>query len=288
MFVPRRVTSFPQASRIRESSDRGGKEVNSISSQSQITVKPAQGAYPNRIAVFRKLVRPIGMTQRHLASETGVSVRELRRIEKGQVMPRASVLLRLAQSLRVPSSQLMDPDAVSQQNRRSAKRVLAVGVTSRRAALVCIDENFVIVEAEPLFLRKLSSVPTKVACVVGRVLQSWKRHHPARVVIENGTVSGDRDQSGEIITDVVARLGGVGLSPTRMSYREACTKIAGQPSPRKCAAVLAGQYDLLAQRLEPSQRLKICADDRLRDQRPLLAALSLAHATVLEEFLRLG
>jgi len=256
--------------------------VKSISTNSQLFVKSCG---VNRIGTLRRLTRPGGMTQKQLADLAGLSVRELRRVEAGEVTPKAPVLIGIAHALRVPTSELMDATRGTSQA-TGVKRVLAVSITLRRAVLVCIDQKFSIIDVDPAFLRRLSSTSRKASRISERVIAAHDRFKPTLIVIEDGLGDPDRDGTAMLAEDVAKRL--ADRCPTRLSYRRACLQIAGQENPKACAAILSAQYDILTDRLAQARRLTITGDDRLRDQKPLLAALALAHATVLEEFLRLG
>jgi transcriptional regulator with XRE-family HTH domain len=61
--------------------------------------------FPNRIGDLRKGIRH-RLTQAELASRMGVSERHLRRIEKGDVVPNAIMLRRIAEVLLVAVSDL--------------------------------------------------------------------------------------------------------------------------------------------------------------------------------------
>ena len=258
--------------------------MNRISTQSQENVK-SRGTTPgNRIGLLRRLARPRPMTQNQLAKIAGVSERELRRIETGEVTLKGPVLFRIARALHVGIGDLVE----SNEHENRAKRVLAVGVTSRRASIVCIDAKFMIIDAEPLFLRRLSSLSRKAERISKRVSSSFARLRPDLTIIEDGFGDPEHDPTARLADAVARNLGELDIHSTRLTYRRACKQIAGQVNPRACAAILSGQYDVLTERLAAAERLTICADDRLRDGRPLLAAIAMAHATVLEEFLRLG
>jgi hypothetical protein len=68
-----------------------------------------------------------------------------------------------------------------------------------------------------------------------------------------------------------------------MSFRTACVEIVGEFNPRRCAEVLAAQYENLADRIvQPTAPWRPC-DDRVRDRRSMLAAIAISHAAILDE-----
>ena len=290
---------IPHSTRIRETINRGGKEVNCISTQHQHSVNPKPQApvqrvvFPNRIALYRRVLQHGSITQDQLADAVGITSREVRRIESGTVIPSGTVLVRIARALHASTSELVEDPAPASGSRASydrkeSQRVLALGVTARRCALLCLDSDFVIVDATSIYLRHVSTLRSKTRRIAEKLLEVRDRLNPRHVLVEDGFEPSRRDLARKIAEGAARALAQSGLEPRRMTFRSASLSIAGQPNPRRCAAVLAGQYDVLAARLRASHKLRSSTDDRIRDERPLLAALALAHATVLEEFLLPG
>jgi len=154
--------------------------------------------------------------------------------------------------------------------------------------MVCLDASLAIIAAENVYLRHLTSHDGRTARVIDRLRACVARLRPDIVLVEDGLGHPLQDRAQHIADDVAKSAEGQQSTIQRMSFRRASLAISGRTDSRRCAAILAGQYDVLSERLEASAQIRVHADDRRRDQRPLLAALAIAHATVLEEFLRLG
>lgn len=102
---------------VEPSTQAGARRWQTISTRNTHSVKPKQSragrvlrgvsrlAFPNCIAELRSKTSPV-LTQRELSVTLGISDRQLRRIERGKVLPDAKLLGRIAKALAVAVADL--------------------------------------------------------------------------------------------------------------------------------------------------------------------------------------
>ena len=162
-------------------------------------------------------------------------------------------------------------------------RVAAVGVSARRVAFVCLDVDLQVVDLHVWYLRRLRRWEAKSACVRDRLPRALRESEPHRLLVEKPVCLPQQADALRLADAIADCARSEGYHTERMSFQTACVEIVGEFNAKRCAEVLAAQYEALASRIaQPVAKWRAC-DDRVRDRRSMLAAVAIAHAAVMGE-----
>jgi hypothetical protein len=166
--------------------------------------------------------------------------------------------------------------------------VLTVSVSSRTLGIVCVDAGLRLISVRTHDLRHHRTADAKVRAVRVGLSRAVQELSPARVIIETAAPS-PRSQVRDAFVAIVREAAmKAGLPTSMMAFRDACIKVAGVASSAKTTVVLRDWYDSFAGRLPERPQQAFRNQDYFRRIRPVVAALAVAHAALIEDLVANG
>lgn len=157
------------------------------------------------------------------------------------------------------------------------QRIAALGVTTRRVAFVCLDSHLHVIAVGTWYLRRCRSVQDKAERSQARLERALTQSLARCLIVERPAATKSRHQAARLAECLAAHGVRCGVAVERASLRDAAAAI-GQGQTQSCAAALTARNAAFSRLLAPAHRRWIHSDDRVRDRRPMLAAVAIAYA----------
>jgi len=261
-----------------------------------MSIPPRGGRFPNRIVSFREQQLPRPLLQKELALLAGCHPKQVARYERGDSVPSALVLVRIATALKVPNPELLLADDLREsvsrevESRRNGpglsptrsdtlanprvdnERPVLTVVMRGRSAGIAIASRYARPRVRAVRLRGLPDVQARLAKLRVAVQIAVAEQSPRLILLPEGR---DHDSVAESLSDLGAPI-------RRCDLRRARRAIAAGAQGNLVVhseMALANRFPWLWPRLRSDTDAKIKIrgrDDRVRYWRPAFAALALA------------